>query len=406
MWKFSVSISNYKLEKLFILLWLLKFVSARRYPEDGYFSRNYFDDREQYAKVDAALEKLVHSPQWVNDWPDPTVKMGQVSGVAIDSSGQVHVFHRASNVWDASTFNIRNVYQGIGENAITSPTVLVFNSTGELVDLWGENLFYMPHGITVDASGNVWVTDVALHQVFKFTPDNRKVPALKLGEKFVPGDDDDHFCKPSAVAVHSSGDFFVADGYCNTRIIKYRADGTKILQWGRRSGQTPFTLNVPHALTIAEDKNAICTADRERGRIACFRADNGTYIHSYSHWLIGRRLFSVAYSPIQGGRLYLVNGPSLSASIPVRGYVIEYTSGRLIQTFAPGDAFRNPHDVAVSPDGSTVYVAELDPYKVYKFVDDTLKNETIVSDVTTEAVPAKPTATVDITWSPRTAVSD
>ncbi|XP_045499781.1 peptidyl-alpha-hydroxyglycine alpha-amidating lyase 1-like isoform X1 [Colias croceus] len=394
--KCSACISNYKLDTFFILLSLINCVSARRYPEDGYFSRSFFDEREQYAKVDAALGKIVHSPKLVSDWPDPSVKMGQVSGVAIDSSGQIHVFHRASNVWDASTFSIRNVYQGIGEIPITSPTVLVFNNTGELVDLWGENLFYMPHGITVDASGNVWLTDVALHQVFKFTPDNRKEPALKLGEKFVPGDDDDHFCKPSSVAVHSSGDFFVADGYCNTRIIKYKADGTKILQWGRRTGQTPFTLNVPHALTIAEDKNAVCTADRERGRIACFRADNGTYIHSYSHWLIGRRLFSVAYSPIQGGRLYLVNGPALTG-IPVRGYVIEYTSGRLIQTFAPGDSFRNPHDVAVSPDGSTVYVAELDPHKVYKFLDESLllKNET-ANDVTTEALPAKPTATVEV----------
>lgn len=41
----------------------------------------------------------------------------------------------------------------------------------------------MPHGITIDNKGNVWVTDVALHQVFKFTPENRTHPALTLGEK-------------------------------------------------------------------------------------------------------------------------------------------------------------------------------------------------------------------------------
>lgn len=43
----------------------------------------------------------------------------------------------------------------------------------------------MPHGITVDAVGNVWLTDVALHQVFKFTPDQRDKPAMVLGEKWV-----------------------------------------------------------------------------------------------------------------------------------------------------------------------------------------------------------------------------
>lgn len=66
--------------------------------------------------------------------------MGQVSGVALDNSGQLLVFHRASNTWDETTFTERNVYQGIGKPAIPYPTVLVFNDTGALVDKWGEHL--------------------------------------------------------------------------------------------------------------------------------------------------------------------------------------------------------------------------------------------------------------------------
>lgn len=31
-------------------------------------------------------------------------------------------------------------------------------------------MFFMPHMITVDKQNNVWMTDVALHQVFKFGP--------------------------------------------------------------------------------------------------------------------------------------------------------------------------------------------------------------------------------------------
>lgn len=88
-------------------------------------------------------EKLVFfssAPQWVNDWPDPSIRMGQVSGVAIDNSGLVLVFHRSHNVWDATTFNNRDVYQGIGEDPIPEPTILVLNETGELVDSWGQNL--------------------------------------------------------------------------------------------------------------------------------------------------------------------------------------------------------------------------------------------------------------------------
>ena len=33
-----------------------------------------------------------------------------------------------------------------------------------------------------------------------------------LGEKFVHGNDDKHFCKPTDVAVTESGEFFVSDG--------------------------------------------------------------------------------------------------------------------------------------------------------------------------------------------------
>ncbi|CAH2102124.1 unnamed protein product [Euphydryas editha] len=362
---FTINIKSVKnVSKMFVVLLLfLTCIFARRFPEADYTS--YFDT--QYVKTSAALDKLEDAPQWTPNWPDSSIKMGQVSGVALDQSGRLLVFHRATNVWDLNTFSDRNVYQGIGDPPIAQPTILVLNETGELIDSWGQDLFYIPHGITVDNKGNVWVTDVALHQVFKFTPENRTKPALVLGEKFIPGDDDEHFCKPSAVAVLSSGDFFVADGYCNTRIIKFAADGTKILQWGKRFGSGPFVLRVPHALALAEERGELCAADRENGRVACFRADSGAFSAAFHSWLVGPRLFSVAYSPLHGGRLYIVNGPTARAGVPVRGYVIDYTSGKLIQTFAPKDGFSNPHDIVVSADGSAVFVAELNPPRVVRF---------------------------------------
>ncbi|XP_049882886.1 peptidyl-alpha-hydroxyglycine alpha-amidating lyase 1-like isoform X2 [Pectinophora gossypiella] len=376
----------YIFEIFFVLTCILNSSCGRRFD----YYPGYYGEQENKAKL--ALEKLEHAPQWVKNWPDASVKMGQVSGVALDNSGNVLVFHRGHNVWDANTFSDKDIYLNLAEPPISQPTILVFNETGDLIDMWGENLFHMPHGITVDSESNVWVTDVAMHQVFKFNPQDRENPVLVLGEKFVPRDDETHFCKPSAVAVMSNGDFFVADGYCNTRIIKYAADGSKLLQFGRRAGESPFVFQVPHALTLAEDRGLVCCADRERGRAACFRADNGTYVTAFRSWLIGPRLFSVAYAPIHGGRLYVVNGPSGSREIPVRGYVIDFNSGRLIQTFAPDGGLSNPHDVVVSPDGSRVYVAELNPYKVYKFVDDQLKNER--KEVKNVTIPAKPTATI------------
>lgn len=94
----------------------------------------------------------------------------------------------------------------------------------------------MPHGLTIDHDDNVWVTDVALHQVMKFAPKgSSEGPLLTLGEAFSPGNSDTKFCKPTSVAVLPNGDFFVADGYCNTRIIKYSKNGDKILSWGHNT---------------------------------------------------------------------------------------------------------------------------------------------------------------------------
>jgi len=50
------------------------------------------------------------------------------------------------------------------------------------------------------------VTDVALHQIFKFSP-NSDVPSLTLGEAFESGNDNSHFCKPTDVKVLKNGTF-------------------------------------------------------------------------------------------------------------------------------------------------------------------------------------------------------
>lgn len=94
--------------------------------------------------------------------------------------------------------------------------------------------FYLPHGVTIDKEENIWLTDVALHQVFKFPPvaKNERTPLLALGKAFVPGNSAVRFCKPTSVAVTSWGDFFVADGYCNSRLIKFNKAGVKIMEIG------------------------------------------------------------------------------------------------------------------------------------------------------------------------------
>ncbi|GFG28803.1 hypothetical protein Cfor_03029 [Coptotermes formosanus] len=110
-------------------------------------------------------------PEEVVGWPRPLPHLGQVTGVAVNSRGQPVIFHRGPRVWDASCFNASNHFQHAAEGPIAVTTVLTLDpASGAVVSDWGSNLFYMPHGITLDAEDNIWVTDVALHQVLKVVP--------------------------------------------------------------------------------------------------------------------------------------------------------------------------------------------------------------------------------------------
>lgn len=80
---------------------------------------------------------------------------------------------------------------------------------------------------------------------------------------------------------------------------------------------------------------------------------NGTFHSQYHSGIVGDRLFSVAYTPINGGQLYVINGPE--GNRQVLGFVINMQSKLVISKFGPKQSsFRNPHDLIVSPDGNEV----------------------------------------------------
>lgn len=111
---------------------------------------------------------------------------------------------------------------------------------------------------------------------------------------------------------------------------------------------------VPHAMALASDLGLLCVADRENGRVQCFNTADGTFHSQYHSGIIGDRLFSVAYAPINGGQLYVVNGPQ-SELHAVMGFIIDMQSNKVIAKFGPNDGvFDNPHDIIVSPDGNEV----------------------------------------------------
>ncbi|KAJ6640957.1 Peptidyl-alpha-hydroxyglycine alpha-amidating lyase 1 [Pseudolycoriella hygida] len=326
--------------------------------------------------VKEEIQKLNSTYLLQNAWPTESRRLGTVSQVSFDLYGNIVVFHRGENVWNALTFNSQNEYQS-GRVPIKDYTLVAFNKTsGEVAYEYGKDLFYMPHGLTIDHEGNFWVTDVALHQVMKFSAKgDMKTAEITLGTAFKPGAGRSQFCKPTAVAVLPNGDFFVADGYCNSRILKFTKNAKFLFYWGQNSFQgeahkiAPQNyFAVPHALALVPEMDLLCVADRENGRVQCFHTSNGTFHSQYHSPIVGDRLFSVAYAPIQGGQLFVVNGPTMSAEYynEVRGYVIDMKSKEVVGKL--DHMFSNPHDIIVSPDGMEVYVAELNPTKAYKFL--------------------------------------
>ena len=128
----------------------------------------------------------------VQQWPrlSEEFKLGNPTGIGVNSENQIVVFHRASREWQYP----------MPETNIGESTILTIDQeAGSIIHEWGSDTFVMPHGLEVDHQDHIWVTDVALHQVFKFNSEGELL--LKLGEERVAGDDSAHFNLPTDVAV-------------------------------------------------------------------------------------------------------------------------------------------------------------------------------------------------------------
>ncbi|XP_045356121.1 peptidyl-glycine alpha-amidating monooxygenase isoform X13 [Leopardus geoffroyi] len=325
--------------------------------------------QQQPKGEDEVLEQDFHVEESL-DWPGVYLLPGQVSGVALDPKNNLVIFHRGDHVWDGNSFDSMFVYQQRGLGPIEEDTILVIDpNNAAVLQSSGKNLFYLPHGLSIDKDGNYWVTDVALHQVFKLDPNSKGGPLLILGRTMQPGSDQNHFCQPTDVAVDpDTGTIYVSDGYCNSRIVQFSPTGTFITQWGEESSGSnpkPGQFRVPHSLALVPHLGQLCVADRENGRIQCFKTDTKEFVREIKHASFGRNVFAISYIP---GLLFAVNGkPYFGDQEPVQGFVLNFSSGEIMDVFKPvRKHFDMPHDIAASEDG-TVYVGDAHTNTVWKF---------------------------------------
>ena len=207
---------------------------------------------------------------------------GSTAGIEVDPDGKsIWVAERCSAFAPPSTMKPGVAFGCEGSNLAP---ILKFDENGNLAKSFGAGMFVLPHGLSVDRAGNVWVTDGVGkdgkgHQVFKFSPDGKLL--MTLGKAGVAGSGPDEFNAPSAVLVAPNGDIFVADGHggdTNARIVKFDPAGKFIKTWGRK-GTAPGEFDIPHALAM-DTRGRLFVADRRNNRIQIFDQE-GNFIDQW-----------------------------------------------------------------------------------------------------------------------------
>ena len=281
----------------------------------------------------------------VSSWPNlpNNLLLGEVTGVGVDSHNHVYIVHRGPN-----------------NDPSAADTILKIDSvTGVLISSWGRGLFAIPHGLSVDHDDNVWVTDIAQHQIYKFSHDGYLISTL--GIKDSPGLNQNQFDGPTDVEVDVNGNIFVSDGYGNNRITKFDSQGVFQLSWGEYgSGLGEF--NIPHGLTISS--NIIYVADRGNARIQLFDTDSN-FIIDWESTALGRP-WGLASTE---SYIYVVDGGD--PGVTDRSHALKLDAGGVIINKWGHHGERSgemnlAHDVDVDSLGF-VYIGEINGRRIQKF---------------------------------------
>lgn len=225
--------------------------------------------------------------------PPVGLEFGETMGIASNSRGQVYVFTR----------------RGDGSR------LLQFDQNGNFMREIGKNsyAFTMAHGVYVDAQDYVWTIDEGTNTVIKWNPATAR-PEMILGRRYesleglgpaiapIPPPHPYAFNRPSDVVTDAQGNIFVADGYNNSRAIKYDKNGRFVASTIGTRGREPGQMHLPHSIT-ADRVGNIYVGDRNNGRVQVFTNDltlRTMYENVGAPW-------AVCVSPGQHQYLYVSN---------------------------------------------------------------------------------------------------
>jgi DNA-binding beta-propeller fold protein YncE len=190
--------------------------------------------------------------------------LGEGIGVARNSKGNVFVYTRS------------------GE----SSRLFEFDPTGKFVREIGRGVygFQQAHAVRVDPQDNIWVVDEGTDMIIKFNPAGRVVMLLGRRPESVVGLVESpgrgaprppaqpyRFGRPTDIAWDPQGNIFIADGYINSRVVKYDKNGQFVRSVGTL-GNLPNQLNTPHSIQVDANGN-VYVGDRGNRRIQVFSND-------------------------------------------------------------------------------------------------------------------------------------
>ena len=179
---------------------------------------------------------------------------GTVSSVASDSQNRVYVYQRKD------------------------PPIVVLDSDGNYLNSWGISAFNLPHGFCI-VDDVIYLTDREDSVCLKYTLDGK--PLMVLGDRGIHSDTGCEepgelvpraagpFNYPSEMYPSPSGDLYVSDGYRNSRVHRFSAEGRYITSWGTPGKGGPGEFHLPHSLLIDEE-GLVYVCDRENNRIQIF----------------------------------------------------------------------------------------------------------------------------------------
>src|ERR1051326_8901073 len=201
----------------------------------------------------------------------------------------------------------------------TDTPVIVVDPQGKVIRYWGNREFGEgAHGIHVDRNGFVWVTDRIENVIYKFTAEGKLV--MTLGKRGVKGDNTSQnlFDGPSDVFVAPNGDVYVADGYQNSRVVRFNKDGKFVKIIGGTKGKATGQFDLPHVVLL-DSKGRVIVADRTNGRIQVFDQE-GKFLEQ---WTPGIR---------RPSGLYIDPDDTLWVGDQLSETVVKMKNGKIVET--------------------------------------------------------------------------